>query len=424
LDVTENLINQCLAELRSNRAKFSIYKRYFNGEHDIIENYAMQDARSNMKVVCNFPKRFIEEEISYTLANPVNYISVEDDYELINIIDLNFSCWEKVHDMEILKQALIYGHAFELNYTNLDGEFKAGVYTPMDMVVIEDDTAERKVILAVHLFTKNRFDSTEYVDVYFDDKIVHYKIDDGLKKIEEDTHIFSGVPITVCRANMELHSLIDDIKSLNDGYNSVLSDAINECSDLRNCFMVITGAELEKDDVGKLKQEGIIQVPKDASVQFLLKNLSDNYIQNLLKTIEKKIFQMAAHLDHNEAMQPNTSSLSLRSRLINLENKCSLLQAMIELVIKQRLKRFFQYLKIKTGEEYDYRTIRLKFTSNVPTDLQSISQVITQLQNTISQESALSLLPFVESPKLELEKFRKEKENSTIDLDQVDDYEQ
>ncbi len=78
-------------------------------------------------------------------------------------------------------------------------------------------------------------------------------------------------------------------------------------------------------------------------------------------------------------------------------------------------------MKVKTGCGYDYRTIKLKFTSNVPTDLQSIAQVITQLQNTISQETALSLLPFVENPKLELQKFLKEKELlEGINLDNVD----
>ena len=144
-------------------------------------------------------------------------------------------------------------------------------------------------------------------------------------------------------------------------------------------------------------------------------------MQGLLTTLEKKIYQMASHIDHTEKMQPNTSSLALRSRLITLENKCSLLQAMIELVIKVRLKRFFEYLKIKTGVQYDHRTIKLKFTSNVPTDIVSIAQVITQLQNTISQETALSLLPFIENPKLELSKFQKERElYEGMDLDRID----
>ena len=51
---------------------------------------------------------------------------------------------------------------------------------------------------------------------------------------------------------MEEHSLIDDIKSLNESYNNVLSDLVNEVSDFRNAFLTIVGAELEKDDVGKL----------------------------------------------------------------------------------------------------------------------------------------------------------------------------
>ena len=182
MQLNENLIDKCLAELRQNRAKFSLYQKYYNGEHDIIRNYAMQDSRSNMKVVCNFPKRFIDEEISYVLANTVNYVSVEDDTELIDAIDLNFSCWEKVHDIELLKHALIFGKSYELNYINQDGEFRSGIYTPMNMLILEDDTVEKNVIMALHLYTKNKFDDTEYINVYMENRILHFKIADGLKK--------------------------------------------------------------------------------------------------------------------------------------------------------------------------------------------------------------------------------------------------
>ncbi len=402
----------------------------------------MQDSRSNIKVVCNFPRRFIEEEISYTLANPVNYISIDDNVALIKTIDLHFSHWSKLHDIELLKQALIFGEAYEIQYINKEGEFRAGVFTPLDVYVVEDGTIDKQTVMALHLFKKpeegrkeynEHLHYSEYLDVYLEDRIIHYKLGDDmgnnagdklgcieLEKLGEDTHIFDSVPVTICRINAESHSMIDDIKSLNDSYNSVLSDLVNEVSDFRNAFLTIVGAELEKDDVAKLKEKGIIQVPTGASVDFLIKQINDSFVQNLLTTLEKKIYQLASHIDTNEKLQPNTSSLALRSRLIGLENKCSLNQAMMEMAIKQRLKRFFEYIKVVTGRGYDYRTIKLKFTSNVPTDIQSIAQVITQLQNTISQETALSLLPFIENPKLELEKFIAEKELlEGINLDNV-----
>lgn len=419
-------IEKLLAKLRSNRSEFLLYQKYYEGQHEIIDNYAMQDSRANMKVVCNFLKRFIDEEISYTLANPINYIPTDGNIELTKEIDLSFSTWGKVHDIELLKSALIFGHTYEINYLNSDGEFKAGVISPLNMIAITDESLEKKITLAIHLFRKNAFDDAEYLDVYEGNSIYHYKLGTGdgfgeAQLTHVDNHIFSDVPITINYANMESKPLLNEIKSLNDAYNNVLSDLVNEVSDFRNAFLTIIGAEIEKDDVGKLKEEGIIQVPPNAKVDFLIKNINDSFVQNLLNNLEKKIYQMAAHLDHNEKIQANTSSLALRSRLIALENKCSLLQSMLELTIKQRLRRFLRYLEVKTGVHYDYRTIKLKFTSNVPQDMAVIAQVITQLQNTISQETALSLLPFIENPKLELERFKKEQEINKIDFDRLKD---
>lgn len=92
----------------------------------------------------------------------------------------------------------------------------------------------------------------------------------------------------------------------------------------------------------------------------------------------------------------------------------------MEKVIKARLKNFFSFICKKTGKQFDYHDISVKFTRNLPVDLATTAQIITQLQNTISQETALSLLNFVENPKVEIEKFKKEKElYEGIDLEKI-----
>lgn len=82
------------------------------------------------------------------------------------------------------------------------------------------------------------------------------------------------------------------------------------------------------------------------------------------------------------------------------------------------------FIQKKTGRHFDYRDIAIKFTRNLPVDLASTAQIITQLQNVASQETLLSLLNFVENPKAELEKYRREQEYNMIDLDKVDNNEE
>jgi hypothetical protein len=83
---------------------------------------------------------------------------------------------------------------------------------------------------------------------------------------------------------------------------------------------------------------------------------------------------------------------------------------MMEKVIKHRLRNFFTYLQKREGVQYDYRDIAVKFTRNLPTDLVGLADVIVKLQDVCSKETLLTLLPFVENPKLELNKYLAEQQ--------------
>jgi len=420
LNINEELIIQCLRELEKNSRTKKIYKDYYEGNHAILKNYQMQDSRSNMKLVFNFARKFVDNEIGYLLGKPVNYISKSDDDNIVNAIDLNMNFWDKEHNINLRKQSEIYGEAYELNYINTDGEFAATIMNPLNCYVLEDRTAERNVMMAVHKFTK-QFDDKQYLDVYTDSEILHYQIGTvsggsnfsggGLTLIGRHSHIFGRVPITICLANSEKKSGFQDVISLFDAYNALNSDLVNEISDHRNCYLIIENAKLEETDLLKMKQMGIIQVPSGGKVSWLTKNIDASFVQNELENIEHKIYDLMDQVNFSEKFASNTSSLALRNKLLNLENRVSMREAYMEKVIKERLKNLFVYLQKKEGKAFDYRDVSVKFTRNLPTDLPGLSDVIVKLQNICSQETLLTLLPFVENPKLEVNKFKAEQNN-------------
>jgi len=155
---------------------------------------------------------------------------------------------------------------------------------------------------------------------------------------------------------------------------------------------------------------------KNGTAAWLIKNINDTFIQNTLNTMEDKMYQLSSHINHNEKMQSNLSSLALRARLIALEEKCKLNQKSIADCIKTRLKFLFIYLKVIKNIEYDFRDIKIKFTPNIPQDDLMTAQVISQLGDKLSTETGLSLLSFIENPKNELKKI---KDENPIDLDNL-----
>ncbi|MDP1509344.1 phage portal protein [Paenibacillus sp. CMAA1739] len=422
MQITEQIILECLNQLQSSALAKQKYSDYYNGQHAILKNYAMQESRSNQKLIFNFPRKFVDNEVGYLLGKPVNYVSKSDQDTAIHNIDVHMSHWDKEHNLQLRKQSEIFGESYELNYIDSDGQFSATVLSPLNAYMLEDGTAERNVLLGLHKFTR-RFDKQVYLDVYTDHKILHYTIgsDDKhnqskqnqsseLKYIGKHNHIFGRVPLISCPANTERKSGFHDVISLFDAYNALNSDLVNEIADHRNAYLVIENAKLEAEDLLNMKKMGIIQVPAGGKVSWLTKEINDSFVKNELDNIERKIFDMMDQVNFNENWASNTSSLALRNKLLNLENRVAMREALMEKAIKQRLRNFFTFLHIKEGVQYDYRDIAVKFTRNLPTDLVGMADVIVKLKEVVSQETLLTLLPFVENPKLEFNKFHTEQQ--------------
>jgi len=413
-------IDYALGQLRINQGAMQTYKNYYIGNHDILTSYKFEEARSNMKIICNYFKRFVNERVSYILSNPINYISKSGNEEIVNLIDEHFDIFDRLHDQALLKKALIYGYAYELQYLNNEGNFKTTSLSPMNCYAIEDGTVEKNILLGIHVWT-NSFEDQEYMDVYTPDKIQNYKLNDNnYTLVKEYNNKFGKVPFIIIEANEERTSLLNDIKKLNDGINQVLSNMVNESNDFREAILAVVNATFDNDQITEMIKSGAIMLDKDGDMKWITKQIPSEFVSFVLDNLEEKIYKMSSTLDTNEKLQSNLSGVTMRSRLISLENVCSLLQAQIEKVIRQRLKNFFEIQRIKTNKKYNLNDIGIKFTPNIPQDLVGTADIITKLQNQVSQETLLSLLPFVSNPKLELEKFLKEKQLlEGIDLDIV-----
>lgn len=405
---TIDLIKQCLQELDKRAKSLQKYRDYYTGNHDILKDYDMQDSRSNRKLIFNFPRKFVDNETGYLLGKPVNFVSKIDEAEAISCIDKNTAHWDKEHNINLRKYSEIYGESYELNYINTEGEFCGTYLTPLECFVLEDGTAGRNAIIALHKF-KRKFDDTENLDVYTDTEILHFTVDgDKLTPCGSHPHIFERVPVIVCPANSERKSGFDDVVSLFDAYNAINSDLVNEISDHRNAYLVIENAKIEEEDLLKMKEMGIIQVPKGGKVTWLTKDINDSFVQNELDNIERKIYDMMDEVNFNENWASNTSSLAIRNKLLNLENRVAMRQTFMEKVIIERVQNLFLFVAKKEGRQFDYRDIAVKFTRNLPTDLVGLADVIVKLKEICSQETLLTLLPFIENPSVEMQKIRTE----------------
>ncbi|NMM64390.1 phage portal protein [Clostridium sp. P21] len=423
LDTTlRKVVTQCCSQYQSEKLLNETKYKYYKDHHDIVDNYISVDKRSNQICQCNFIGRFIDEEISYILGKPVSFTPKNGKTDVIMDIDYYLAHWSKKHNQNLCRDLSIYGKAYELFYINQDKEFCAKILNPLNSFGLIDEN--NMVVLFLYFYRKPFIDNI-FIDIYTDNEIITVK-GGTLEVISRKPNVFLG-RVPVAFANID-RTIFDMIKGLNDSYNVTLSNAVNENSDFRNAYLKVCGASVKEDDIKYFDTKGIINVPKDANIDFLIKELNDGYLKTTLKELKDDIYECTGHIDTSEKPSSNTSSLALRGRLLTLEQRCQLIADSLTDVIMIRLKFLFLFLKNyqagfkkKNNKSYDYKNIEVKFSPNVPTDLSMISSIISQLGGVdISQETKLSLLPFIENPKLEMKRIRDEQDKNMLNLD--DDY--
>ncbi|MBY6828999.1 phage portal protein, partial [Clostridium botulinum] len=97
--------------------------RYYKGNTDAIRKYLFVTERSNLKINVNYIKKFIKEEVAYTLGNDITYESRTDNENIVKDIEYYTAHWNELHDTDVMKYLLIFTQIYELYYIDDKAEF-------------------------------------------------------------------------------------------------------------------------------------------------------------------------------------------------------------------------------------------------------------------------------------------------------------
>lgn len=439
LDDNKELLNNIKSDFEARKIIYDkIYDYCVTGKSEAYKEYKHNPKRSNLKVRTNFIKKFIKEEVSYLLSNKPTYISKSDNSEEIEFVNFKLSHWDKNHDKMLLRDMLSYGSVFELYYTSKIGDevlFNSKIVSPRDGYLLIDDFGNNKMFLR---FFKKKFDTKQYIDIYTSNFIYH--VDDSFTEVSKPTvNLFGEVPVKVGDVSTykEHDTLFNELKDLQDAYETNLSDIVNEISDYRLAYLIMLGCNIDyktKDEQGKtqldyMKEKGIINAnEKDVIIKFLTKDINDTFVQNTLEVLKKNIYEISNHIDTNEKMQSNISGSALRNRLIGLEQRVRDSEGSMKNIIQGRMYFLIKLFNKLESINYDYRDISVKFTLNIPQDDLLMAQTLSQfgIGENISLKTALAQLSFVNNPDREIKLIETQKNKSEIDIDKAlgDEYAQ
>ena len=392
------------------------YYDYYKGKQRITQKVATDTGKPCNIVVVNYCYNIVQNYLGYMTGIEIGY---DNDGRFEDIIDVLKYNDVKAEDSELLRNALIFGRAFEINYIDEEGKQRFRTLDPRECIPVYDNTLTNDLLYVVRFYSEmlvNENMESYIVEVYDDKKVMAYRSGPGFASFSflgETPHFFGQCPVTVFSLNAEEVSIFAQIMTLQDAYNELLSDEVDDFEAFADAYLVLKGITADEQDLISMKEHRVLMMDSDADAQYLTKNIGDTQIQNMLQNVNDQIHKISASPDFNDDKFMAQSGIAMRYKLVGFENRASAIESNMKKALQRRLELISAILGlIGSTEEALWREAQITFTRNLPADLTQTVQIVNQLRGIVSQETLLTLLPFVQDVDEEMKRVREEKEES------------
>ena len=400
-------------------------KRYYNGQHEILNRKREKNAPNN-KVVCNHVKDITDTATGYFMGNPITYSNTgEQDIDPLlkafddaNIDDV---------DSENALEASMLGLTYEYVYA------KEGQSTPtsknisaLHTFMIYDDTIEENELAGVYYYPKKN-DAKEVVKWVATVVTANYKYQlnienspdvEGTINEKPEPHYFGEVPIIEYLNNKGGIGDFEQQIPLIDAYNTLMSDRVNDKEQFIDALLVLYGSILGDDEeetseaAKKLREEKLLELPVDAKAEYLTRQMDENGVEILRKAIKEDIY-MFSHVPNlsDENFVGNSSGVAMEYKLLGLEMLTKVKERNYKKGLRKRIRLYCNFLGMK-AIALEAGSIIPSFSRSLPKNLQELAGIVYNLKDVVSMKTLLKLLPFVEDPDFEIEEVQKQADES------------
>ena len=389
------------------------FLNYYQGKQKILQRIYSDPNKPCNKIVTNFMYSIVKNFQGYLTGIPIRYNN--DDEALDDVLRYNDY---KTVDSELMKDLLIFGEAYEVEYIDEDSKIRFKQFSPLECIPVYRNTLDEIFNCVIRFYKIKLTDELSeewYVEVYRDDSKITYKSTPGfasLSFISEEPNYFNQVPIT--RFKIE-DSIFRQVIDLQDAYNNIMSDSVDDFDAFADAYLMLKGMSgTTSEDIDQMKEDRVLLLDSDGDAQFLVKSMADAQTQERLDNIEDRIYKIANCVDFYNAdfVSSASSGTALRYRLMGMENVASTVEAAFTKGVQRRIELMYSILSMTEGEDL-WRDVEINFTRNIP-DLTTpqTPQEIMSYRNFVSDKTLLGLLNFIQSPEEEIAEVQKQMSNS------------
>ena len=184
-------------------------------------------------------------------------------------------------------------------------------------------------------------------------------------------------------------------------------DTANENDYFNNCYLYLNTDSVLPEDIKAMKESRVLY-GENLNPQFILKQSSNIDLENEKNRIVKDIHKLSLVPDlSDENFANNVSGVAMKYKLFGTLNNMLNKQRKFKKAINDRNKLIFDMMYTKSLKVPSY--VDITFTTNLPENIVETAQMINMVRGLVSDETLVSLLPFVQEPKWEIEQANKNK---------------
>lgn len=424
-NIKKELVVKLIREHEKQLPRFKKLKKYYLGEHDILSKQRAKN-KPNYKPVCNHAKDIADTSTGYFMGNTISYSNSEDtDIDELLIAFDNAEVDESDHDNAL--DMAIYGVAYEYVYARENENILDIKSLEVENTfIVYDDSIEQQPLFGVYYFKRkeNKADTETYQAVIMTKQFVYSIVLEGKEKgVISDKpvpHNMGDIPIIEYKNNKYSIGDFEQQIGLIDSYNSLTANRINDKEQFIDSILVLYGARLGDDEEESIKameslaEHKLLELHPEARAEYLSKTLNENEVETLRNAVKQDIYTFS-HIPNltDENFAGNSSGVAMEFKLLGLEMITKIKQRYYVKGLKKRIKLFANYLGL-TQIAIDANSIIPHFSRSLPKNLLEISQIVSNLDGKVSQETLLSQIPFVEDPMSEIEKVNEEKQENIV----------
>ena len=416
MKATKELIEQVNNGVISKELKKYI-KEYKTGKYEDLDDYyyaklntlkkeRIDPTAPNNKIIANYARYITVLNVGYFMSTELKYTVNDENIDISAIIDKYIDNTMLEVDQSNAIKLSKYGKAYELIYVNENAEIKSKSISPKNAFVLKSDDIEETNEIGVYIADE------ENIYIYTKENQIHLN---GLKEgavVEVTPHQFEGMlPLVEYLNNEDGIGDYENVITLIDAYNKVVSNDIDNIEDFIDSILVLYGSDISSEQAKLLKETRGLKMNKDERAEYLTKVLDEVGITAVLKRLRQDIHKFSFTPDmSDENFIGNSSGVALAYKILPFEMLAKTKEAFYEKSAKIRFQLYNLFLsKAENLPIIPLNTFDIVFTRGLPKNDLETSQMIGNLQGKVTNKSLISLLSFINDANEEDEKIKEER---------------